>query len=270
MTPEDTLMPLGFTETEALTYCELLRAGPSTGYKIAQGIGKAQANTYKTLSTLAQKGAVIDDGGEPRLFRAVSPEQLIKSLEARLAEQAASARSALTQLEQHTPEDRIYQLRSVDHIWARCEEMIGSAREVILFDMFPQIEAFAAPMLAKAVRRGVTVEGVIYEEPDARPRPYLVTRSRASEDIMRRWPGAETRLVVDASEQLLALLSHDTSKVLHGLWSESIYLSVMQHYALAGEIRLHKLQEADLAPHLTIAGDHPPGLRALLASADDT
>ena len=95
MSPEETLLPLGFTETEALAYCELQRAGPSTGYRIAQGIGKAQANTYKTLSTLAQKGAVIDDGGDPRSFRAVAPDRLIAALTTRFTDQTETAVGAL-------------------------------------------------------------------------------------------------------------------------------------------------------------------------------
>lgn len=72
MSPEETLMPLGFTETEALAYCELQRAGPSTGYRIAQGIGKAQANTYKALSTLVQKA--------PSSMTAASPARFVRWL----------------------------------------------------------------------------------------------------------------------------------------------------------------------------------------------
>ena len=270
MSPEETLIALGFTETEALTYCELLRAGPSTGYKIAQAIGKAQANTYKTLATLVQKGAVIDDGGEPRLFRAISPDPLIRSLEARLSEQTATARAALSTLETRLPEDRLYQLRSVDQIWARCEDMIDNAREIILFDCFPAIEDRIAPALTRAAQRGVAVHGVVYEDRPDHSRGYDTIRSRAAESILARWPGAEIRLVVDASQHLMALVSHGSEKILHGLWSESVYLSVTQHYALSAEIRLHNLpQETAFPPQLSIAGTHPPGLRQLLSQSPD-
>lgn len=269
MTPEETLMPLGFTETEALTYCELLRAGPSTGYKIAQGIGKAQANTYKTLSTLAQKGAVIDDGGEPRLFRAISPDQLIRSLEQRLGQQAQTARSALSQLEPRVAEDRIYQLRSVDQVWTHCKEMIDSAREVIVFDTFPELEDHIMPLLEAAAARGVSIQGVVYDNRD-RPAGVHAIRSRAAEGILSRWPGVEMRVVVDANQHLMALLTRDMTKVMHGLWSESVYLSVSQHYALSAEIRLHHIeQENSFSPHLTIKGSHPPGLRALLSAPSE-
>ena len=271
MSPEDALIPLGFTETEALAYCELLRAGPSTGYRIAQGIGKAQANTYKTLSTLAQKGAVIDDGGDPRSFRAVAPDRLIAALSTRFADQTEAAVGALARLKAHEPEDRLYQLRAPDQVWAQAEAMIDSATETLLFDCFPEVEARLADSLARAASRGVATCGVVYDDMRPRPGGYQVVRSRTAEGVLARWPGAELRLAVDANQHLLALLTRDLSEVRHALWSDSVYLSVQQHYALSAEIRLHALPmpEPAYAPHLSIAGLHPPGLRSLLGLRPD-
>ena len=55
--PTAVLLDLGFTEIEALVFCELTRLGPTTGYRLAKALGKAAANTYGALQTLAQKGA---------------------------------------------------------------------------------------------------------------------------------------------------------------------------------------------------------------------
>lgn len=271
MSPEETLMPLGFTKTEALAYCELLRAGPSTGYRIAQGIGKAQANTYKTLSTLVQKGAAIDDGGEPRSFRAVAPDRLIAALSTRFADQTQTAAGALARLKTHEPEDRLYQLRAPDQVWAQAEAMIDAATETLLFDCFPQVEERLADSLARAAARGVVTCGVVYDDQRPRPGGYQVVRSRTAEGVLERWPGAELRLAADATQHLLALLTPDLSEVRHALWSDSVYLSVHQHYALSAEIRLHALPvpEPDFAPQLSIAGLHPPGLRNLLGLSPD-
>lgn len=271
MAPEDALIPLGFTETEALAYCELLRTGPATGYRIAQGIGKAQANTYKTLSTLSQKGAVIDDGGDPRSFRAVAPDQLIAALNTRFADQTQAAADALASLKSHEAEDRLYQLRSPDQVWAQAEAMIDAATETLLFDCFPQVEARLADALGRAVERGVVVSGVVYDDAQARHGGYQVVRSRTAERVLERWPGAELRLAADATQHLLALLTRDLTEVRHALWSDSIYLSVQQHYALSAELRLHALPapEREVAPQLTVAGMHPPGLRSLLGLTSD-
>lgn len=272
MSPEETLMPLGFTETEALAYCELQRAGPSTGYRIAQGIGKAQANTYKALSTLVQKGAVIDDGGEPRAFRAVAPDQLISALRGRFTDHAHAAADALARLKSPEPEDRYYQLRSPEQVWSQAEAMIDAATETVLFDCFPQVEARLAPAFARAATRGVAVMGIVYDEAHSRARDYQVIRSRTAEGVLARWPGAALRLACDASEHLLCLLAHDLSEVRNALWSDSIYLAVHEHYALAAELRLHALPltEPKFAPQLSIAGLHPPGLRRLLGMTADS
>lgn len=269
MSPEDALIPLGFTETEALAYCELLRAGPSTGYRIAQGIGKAQANTYKTLSTLAQKGAVIDDGGEPRSFRALAPDQLIQALSARFQEQTRAAAEALAQVKSAlTVEDRLYQLRTTDRVWSQAEAMIDAAADTVLFDCSPRVEARLGAAMARAAARGVAVLGVAYDDAHPRPGGYLVIHSRMADDVGERWPGAILRLVTDAAQHLLCLMSDDLSEVRHGLWSDSAYLAVHEHYSLTAEMRLQTTDdlESPFARALAAAALHKPGLRRLLGS----
>ena len=59
--PEAALRELGLTETEARIYCQLARAGASTGYRIAKDISKAAPNVYAALDSLANRGAVISD-----------------------------------------------------------------------------------------------------------------------------------------------------------------------------------------------------------------
>lgn len=60
---ELSLMGFGFTEMESKLYCELLRSGPASGYRLAQRISKAAANVYQALKTLAQKGAITASEG---------------------------------------------------------------------------------------------------------------------------------------------------------------------------------------------------------------
>src|SRR5262245_33241006 len=69
---------LGFTELEAATYAYLVQHSPATGYRIAHGIGKPIANTYKAIESLARKGAVVIEQTGNRLCRAVSPEEVLE------------------------------------------------------------------------------------------------------------------------------------------------------------------------------------------------
>ncbi len=77
---EHALAALGFTDTEAAVYCELLRAAPSTGYRLAHAIGKAAANVYQALAALSQKGAVLVEDREARTYRATPPAELLAML----------------------------------------------------------------------------------------------------------------------------------------------------------------------------------------------
>ena len=85
---------LGFTRIEAQVYVHLLQDSPATGYRIAKEIGRSFTNTYKALSTLETKGAVLAYAGKNRLFRAVPVEELFDQLEKALFESDKKAKKA--------------------------------------------------------------------------------------------------------------------------------------------------------------------------------
>src|SRR5262244_1295461 len=87
----DALTRLGFTALEAEVYTWLLGEPGATGYRIAQGIGKPVANTYKALESLQKKGAILVEEDESRLCRAVPPEELLTQLERGFASSRADA-----------------------------------------------------------------------------------------------------------------------------------------------------------------------------------
>ena len=71
MTGSDALVPFGFTALESEIYVFLLGESPATGYRVAQGINKPAANTYKAIQTLQSKGAILVEEGSSRFCRAV-------------------------------------------------------------------------------------------------------------------------------------------------------------------------------------------------------
>ena len=130
-TPEQSLAALGFTETEAVVYCELLRAPASTGYRLAPSIGKAAASVYQALAALSQKGAVLVDDTETKTYRAVPPSELIAALSKSFEARAAQAVQSLEGLHEPQPDDRLYQLSSVDQVFERATAMIDGAKEIV-------------------------------------------------------------------------------------------------------------------------------------------
>jgi len=257
------LSALGFGETEAAVYCELLQR-PATGYRLAQAIGKSPPNIYHALGSLHQKGAVLADDSDGRVYRAVAPAELLAGLERRFETRREEALGALQAIQTETEDDRIYHLKTVDQVQARARRMIADAREILLFDCFPApFEALRGDLHAAAAR-GVRIAGVVYE--DVVETAFHAVRSPPRPGIIHRWPGDQLSIVADAAEYLLALLSHDGRRVHHAVWSEGAYLSSLQHNAMASEIRLWALapDDRDALAEIALLRAYPPGLRKLV------
>ncbi len=262
------LASLGFTETEAAVYCELL-GGPATGYRLARTIGKSPPNVYHALGSLHQKGAVLADDSEGRVYRAVAPAELLAGLERQFDARREQALGMLAAIRTQAEDDRIYHLKSVEQVLARARRMIADAREILLFDCFPAPFATLREELGAAAARGVRVAGIVYE--DASETGFDTVRSPPRPGIIGRWPGDQLSLVTDAAEYLLALLSRDQHHVRHAVWSDGAYLSTLQHNALASEIRLCGIvpDDRDALADIALLRAFPPGLRQLVDGGAD-
>jgi predicted transcriptional regulator len=261
---KDSLIALGFTNLEAQIYCELLKSAPATGYKLAHAVGKAGANVYQALGVLEQKNAVIVDDGETKSYRPVAPEELLSALESGFSKRQKTAKIALERLYAPARSDKIFQLRDPIQVLTRARQMLADAREVVLFDLFPTPLASLKSDLAAASTRGVQVGGIVYA-PNA-PREFLCLPSQGQPRTPDNWPGSQLTLVVDARQYLVALFSSDCSEILHAFWSDSVYLSCIQHSGLGCELRLSALglKNKDPLAQLALLPSMPPGLKELI------
>ncbi len=262
--PESALAALGFTDTEAAIYCELLRGPPTTGYRLAQAIGKAPANTYQALAALSQKGAVLVDESDAKAYRAVAPAELLAAMERGFHARRDAAQAALEQLHTAPQDDRIYHLKAPAQVYERARAMIEGASQIILFDLFPgPFDVLRLP-LEQARARAVTVAGLVYRP--AEHAGFVALESTGAAFVAERWPGQQLSLVVDAREHMLVLLSPDGQSVRHGVWSDSAYLACLEHSGLASEIRLaaRDAEEAEALRAVSLLRAYPPGLRELV------
>jgi len=262
---EQALAALGFTELEARVYCALLASGPATGYRLAKLVGKAPPNVYQALAALGRKAAVLVDETEPRTWRAARPAELLAVLGGTFASRQADAERKLASLAAAPADDRLYQISDPDQVLERARAMLAGARDIVLFDLFEApLAALREPLEATAAR-GVTVAGLVYG-PTA-PMAGVTARPAAGASVARdRWPGAQLSLVVDAAEHLVALMTPAMDGVRRAIWSDSAYLSCLQHSGLSAEIRLTGLDAAVAEPlaGLSLLGAAPRGLRALI------
>lgn len=264
--PEIALTSLGFTELESRVYCDLLRNGAASGYRLSQRLGKAPANIYQTLGTLTQKGAVLvsDDMNEKRTYNPLPPRQLIGVLQHSFERRTRGAIEALEQVHKPVSGERVYTINSVPQVLERARAMLSGARSILLFDFFPQIYDLLRDEVDAARARGITVAGIAYEERHAAP---LMPFNRESTELVgSRWAGLGLLLVADGSEQLIAQISKDMERVLNAVWTDSVFMSCTFHSALAADIRLVAFRQdpSDPLRVLSLQGSTPPGLQQLL------
>lgn len=268
--PEHALNQLGFTDLESRAYCELLRHGPASGYRLSQLLGKAPANVYQTLGSLTQKGAVLASDGvnETRTFSPLPPRQLLSILQQSFAQRSQGALEALEQVHKPVADEKVYTLGSVSQVLERTRDMLARASEIILLDFFPEIYDMLLPEIEAARARGVMVAGIAYDERHVMEGMPI---NRESIDLVgSRWPGLGLILIMDGSEYLIAQLSKDMNDVLNAVWTDSIFLSCIFHSAVAADIRLVALRSDSSDPlrGLSLQGATPPGLRRLLEKAE--
>src|SRR5215218_7868069 len=214
MTNDDSiqsLTALGFTGLEAEVYTALLREAPTTGYRVAQTLGKPVANTYKAIESLELKGAVLVDEGESRVCRAVPPEELLARLARSFSEQRDRASRALAKFREAPTDDRVYQMRTRDQVFERARQMLDRAKEVAVLDLFPGPFEVLRPDLERALERGIEVALKLYAPADL-PGADAVVTPRGPR-IIARWPGEWLNVVVDGAEHMLAFLSPDGALV---------------------------------------------------------
>jgi sugar-specific transcriptional regulator TrmB len=233
------LTTLGFNETEALVYCDLLKNPGSTGYRVARSINKAQANTYQTLNSLVQKGAAVFEEGDTRSFRATPPAELLARLRREFEQQFDTAQTSLTQLEAKAADDeRIYQLRNTDQVIERARAMLAAAEETISFSWFPSWAQELRDDLAQAVGRGVAAAGLILRPEDDVPGAKCVL-SKIADVLVDIWPGEQIILVIDGRQFLLALADSPSGELRQAYWARNAFLATIMHNALSSDTLVH-------------------------------
>lgn len=234
------LSTLGFTELEAAVYTFLVESSPATAYRVAQGIGKPVANTYKAVESLQQKGAVLVDETGTRLCRAIPPAELLAALERTFDTRREAAAQALGRLRPAKPDDGVFTLTSAAQVYERCGQMLERAGDVVLLDAFPAVIERLRPALEAAATRGLTVAVQAYAPTDLQGADVVVPTTAGA--VLERWPGQWLCLLVDGAEYLFAFLDRDGEKVHQAIWSASAFLAWVQHSYLADSLRANLLE----------------------------
>jgi hypothetical protein len=236
------LVAFGFTALEAEVYVFLLQESPATGYRVAQGIGKPVANTYKAIASLQAKGAILVEEGANRLCRAVPADELLRRLERQFQESRQRAALALSTLKASPDDDRVYHLRTWEQVEERSRQMLARCEQVCVLDLFPRPLAELRTAIVETAARGVRILVKAYA-PVQIERADVIVHPHGHK-VMKRWPGQWLNLVADGRESLLAFLTRDGKGVHQALWSGSAYLSWVYHSAVGSETILAAVEQS--------------------------
>jgi sugar-specific transcriptional regulator TrmB len=227
------LVDLGFTALEAEAYSFLLQESPCTGYRVAQGIAKPVANTYKALEALERKGAVLVDDAENRLCRAVGPAELLGRMQRQFEARCRQAEDALSHLPEAAHDDRLYQLRTRSQVLGRAASMLGDCRQVALCDVVPSLALALKQDLESAAVRGAEIVVKTYAPTDL-VGVRVIVRPRGHE-IIKALPGDAISLNVDGVQHLLGLLPTEGDAVHQAIWTGSVIFSYLLYNGLVNE-----------------------------------
>jgi sugar-specific transcriptional regulator TrmB len=211
----DTLVALGLTRPEADAYLQLLTlsaAGPATGYQVAKQLGKDPTSVYRALEALRQRGAVETVAGRGRLYRPVSPDELVRLLKRDFWSRSVRAREQLAALAVPGDDAEIYRLATRDQALERFGQLLDDCTEIALLDIAPSLRALVTPRLEAARARGVDIAILEIDHAD---------------DVVLRG-------VFDRARQITTVFtgppSHD---LIAGFWSASAALARAAHAGLA-------------------------------------
>lgn len=217
------LIKLGFNRLEAEVYLTLLRESPLTGYRIAQILNKAAANTYKALELLEKRGAVIaEETPTVKQYVAIPVSDFLDQIERGFKNDRQFLEESLKDINYSLSGDKIYMLQTFDQVLEKCSKMLENAWHSVIVDAFPPMLSKIAPMLEKAAENGVNIIVNAYEPVELK-NCRVIVKSNASK-VLELWSGDWMNIAVDGREYLITALEKD-GKLQHAIWSNSPYLS---------------------------------------------
>ena len=145
MAAKNALVSFGFTALESEIYACLVREGSSSGYRVAQAIGKPAANTYKALETLLRKGAVVQDDAKKKTYAPIAPETLLTRLNKDFEKNKASALKAFKDATVPSSTNKLILLSTLDQAVQHASHLLSEAEStVVLIASKTVLDAFGA------------------------------------------------------------------------------------------------------------------------------
>jgi sugar-specific transcriptional regulator TrmB len=246
----EVLERLGFTPLESTIYAFLAGAGPATGYRIAQAVGKPVGNVYKAVEALEDKGAVMtSEEDATRLVRVVAVQEVVARLRGELSAACDEAVRALEVTHEEVADDHVYRLTHTSQFLRRAASMLESASQFVIMTATPgvlgQVVGDAGETFAMSIRehaKRVPIAAKVYGHVDL-PGVEVVEDPRGTAAV-ESGPGEWIVMTVDGREVLTGLFDRSSGELLMGQWTENPLLAWAMYTGLSSDLALAALRIA--------------------------
>ena len=221
----EALVGFGYTALESEIYAFLLQEHPSTGYRVAQAIGKPAANVYKGLEALERKAAVLVDGTNSKEYRPVAPERLFSRLEKEFLGNKSSAVKMLSALGKADSTGKIFTISNRDQAIAQARTLLSSTKDCSLF--------VGSEDFAQALRSDLKDSWVMTST--------AIAADQLIEVPEEMFENPTLQVVVDGKSALFAC---GTDANFQGFWFENHPLGASMHQAVVCQMGLYQVDRA--------------------------
>jgi sugar-specific transcriptional regulator TrmB len=214
------LTSVGFSALETDVYWALLQEPGSSGYRLAQMVGKQAANIYKALDSLRTKGAVLaDESTRPTTYVALPIREYMDAKRHDLEELQTQIEHELEDVAAAPAHGGIFELATVAQVYERCRELLRNARTVVLLNVDARPLEELRSELNAAADRGVRVL--------IKTRAPMRDVTETGSAVSGRVPGSaeELAVAVDFKEYVQAFLKSDGSGVEEAIWVRHPHLA---------------------------------------------
>jgi len=132
------LSKFGLTSSESKVYISLLQMDASTGYKVSGKSGVARSKVYNILTTLVNKGLVLQSKDENSLYTALPVEELIAKLQFDSAKNIEGIHEALANLGPEKDSGSIWAIGSYQQVFDKILFQINHATDSLYVQIYSE------------------------------------------------------------------------------------------------------------------------------------
>jgi len=233
------LTQIGFSNYEARAYAALLRDNPLTAYEIAKNSGIPSSKVYEVIRRLEERNTIQSiHEKRSRMYIPVSPDELIESYKLNVENSLIGIKNSLKGVKVGIDTNYTWHITRYEDIILRAKRMLGTVRERIVLQIWPDELQRLKDDLVQTERRGVRIAVIHYGPTKLKTGKVYRHSVKGSLYTERGFRGLT--IVADSKEALAGKISGPDAAA---IWSMSDTFVIMAEDYLLHDIYMIKTME---------------------------